>query len=88
MPIVMVVLAAHIAVLAVAVLALLLIGQWGQVMVVGLVTMEDMVVEVNSVVGMEIILVANLVIEERAHLATLVDLDPMVEALVGGTAVG
>lgn len=88
MPIVTVVSAAHIAVLAVAVLALLLIGQWGQVMVVGLATMVDMVVEVNSEVDMEITLVANLDIEERAHLATLVDLDRTVEVLVGATVVG
>lgn len=88
MVIVMVVSAAPIAVLAVAVLALLLIGQWDQVLVVGLVTMVDMAVEVNLVVDMGIMPVAILVIEEKAHLATPVDLVLMVEALVGGTAVG
>lgn len=88
MVIVMVVLAAPIAVLAVAVLALLLIGQWGQVLVVGSVTMGDTVVEVNLVVDMGIMPVANLVIEEMAHLATLVDLVLMVEALEVDMVVG
>lgn len=61
MVIVMVVSAAHIAVSAVAVLALLHIGRWVQGLVVGLVTM-DMVVEVSLVDVMEIMEVVNLVI--------------------------
>lgn len=87
MVIVMVVSAAHIAVLAVVVLALPLIGQWDQDLVVGLVIMVDMVVGVSLVAVMEITLVVNLVIEKR-HLATLADLVLMAEVLVGGIAVG
>lgn len=87
MVIVMVVSTAHIAVLAVAVLALPLIGRWDQGLVVGLVTMVDMVVEVSLVAVMEIIPVVNSVIE-KPHLATLADLVLMAEALAGGIAVG
>lgn len=87
MVIVMVLSAALIAALAVAVLALLLIGQWDQVLVVGLVTIHT-VVEVNLVVDMGIMQVVNSVIGEMALLATLVDLVLIVEALEGDTAVG
>lgn len=89
MVIVMVVSAAHIAVLVVAVLGLPLIGQqWDQgLVVVGLVNMVDTVVEVSLVDAMEIMPVVNLVIE-KAHCPIPADLALMVETLVGGMAVG